>query len=151
MWPKFNHCNCCDIKTLNFLLWWRHQMETSSALLAHFLGDPPVTGGFPSQRQVTGSFSFDLRQNKRLSKQSRLRWFETPSPSLGRHCNVIIVYYSGDWYWTKMVWVSVNSNQIHDVIKSNHYVETTFRELWWRFYNICWELRKTYTSYVYCW
>ena len=28
-----------------------------------------------------------LRLNKRLSKQSRSRWFETPSRSLWRHCN----------------------------------------------------------------
>ena len=38
-------------------------------------GNPPVTGGFPSQRPVTRSFDvyFDLRLNKRLSKQSRRR------------------------------------------------------------------------------
>ena len=38
--------------------WWRHRMETFSAIL-----------------------------NKRLSKQSRRRWFETPSRSLWRHGN----------------------------------------------------------------
>ena len=34
-------------------------------------GDPPVTGGFPSQRPVTQSFSvfFDLRQHKRLGNR----------------------------------------------------------------------------------
>ena len=52
--------------------WWRHQMETFSALLALCAGKPPVTGEFPSQRPVTRSFDvfFDLRLNKRLSKQS---------------------------------------------------------------------------------
>ena len=30
---------------------------------------------------------FDLHLNKRLSKPSRRRWFETPSRSLLRHCN----------------------------------------------------------------
>ena len=30
---------------------------------------------------------FDLRLNKRLSKQSRRWWFETPSRSLWRHCD----------------------------------------------------------------
>ena len=30
---------------------------------------------------------FDMRLNKRLCKQSRRRWFETPSRSLWRHCN----------------------------------------------------------------
>ena len=39
---------------------------------------------------VTRNFdvSFDWRLNKRLSKQSRRRWVETPLRSLGRHCNV---------------------------------------------------------------
>ena len=40
---------------------------------------------------VTRSFDvfFDLRLNKRLSKQSWGRWFETPSHILWRHCNVM--------------------------------------------------------------
>ena len=52
-------------------------------------GNSPVTGEFPSQRPVTQSFDvfFDLRLNKRLSKQSRSQWFETPSGPLWRHCN----------------------------------------------------------------
>ena len=68
---------------------WRHQMEAFSASLAICEGNPPVTGGSPSQRPVTGSFDlfFDLRLNKRLSKQSRRRWLETLSGSLWRHCN----------------------------------------------------------------
>ena len=69
--------------------WWRHQMEAFSALLALCEGNPPVPGRFPSQRPVTRRFDvfFDLRLNKRLSKQSRRRWFKTPSRSLWRHCN----------------------------------------------------------------
>ena len=53
-------------------IWWRHQMETFSALLALCAGNLPVTGEFPSQRPVTRSFGvfFDMRQIKRLSKQS---------------------------------------------------------------------------------
>ena len=52
--------------------WWRHQMETFSALLAICAGNSPVTGEFPAQRPVTRSFGvfFYLRLNKRLSKQS---------------------------------------------------------------------------------
>ena len=46
-------------------------------------------GEFPSQRPVTWSFDvfFDLRPNKRLSKQSWGWWFATPSRSLWRQCN----------------------------------------------------------------
>ena len=36
--------------------WWRHQMETFSALPAMCAGNPPVTGEFPAQRPVTRSF-----------------------------------------------------------------------------------------------
>ena len=73
--------------------WWHYQMETFSASLAHFAGNSSVTGEFPLQRPVTRSFDvfFDLRLNKRLSKQSICRWFETPSRSSRRHCNVVII------------------------------------------------------------
>ena len=67
--------------------WWRHEMETLSALLALCEGNPPVTGGFPLKRQWRGVVFFDLRLNKHLSKQSRCRWIETPSRSLWRHRN----------------------------------------------------------------
>ena len=74
---------------LVFSSWWRHQMETFSALLALCAGNSPVTGEFPTQRPVTRSFDvfFDLRVNKRLSKQSWGWWFKTPVSSLWRHCN----------------------------------------------------------------
>ena len=57
--------------------WWRHQMETFSALLAICAGNSPVPGEFPTQRPVTRSFDvfFDLRPNKRLSKQWWGWWF----------------------------------------------------------------------------
>ena len=47
------------------------------------------SGDFPTQRPVTCSFDvfFDLRLNKRLSKQPWGWWFETPSWSLWRQCN----------------------------------------------------------------
>ena len=85
----------CDHYLRNFLFpWWRHQMETFSTLLALCVGNSPVTGEFPSQRPVTRSFDvfFDLRPNKRLNKQSKRWWFETPSRSLWHHSN--------DWHAT---------------------------------------------------
>ena len=72
-----------------YVTWWRHQMETFSALLAICAGKSPVPGDFPAQRPVTRSFGvfFDLRRNKRLSKQSWGWWFETLSRPLWRHRN----------------------------------------------------------------
>ena len=73
------------------IAWWRHQMETFSALLAICAGNSSVIGEFSTQRPVTRSFDvfFDLRLNKRLSKQSWGRWFETPSYPLRRQSNAV--------------------------------------------------------------
>ena len=75
---------------LPFCAWWRHQMETFSALLAICAGNSPVPGEFPTQRPVTRSFDiyFDLRPNKRLSKQWWGLWFETQLCPLWCHRNV---------------------------------------------------------------
>ena len=66
-------------------------MERFFALLALSAGNSSVSGEFPSQRLVTRSFDifYDLHLNKRLSKQSRRRWFEMLSRSLWRHSNDI--------------------------------------------------------------
>ena len=84
--------------------WWRHQMETLSALLTLCGGNPPVTGGFPSQRPVTQKLFWGMRLNKRLMKQSRGRWFESPPSSFWRHCNVVLPIWckcdDNDFAWT---------------------------------------------------
>ena len=66
--------------------WWRHEMETFYALLAICAEISPVL-------PVTRSFDVfcDLRLDKRLSKQSRGWWFETPSRPLWRHRNVKLI------------------------------------------------------------
>ena len=61
-------------------------METFSALLAICAGNSPVPGELPAQRPVTRNFDvfFDLRLNKRLSKQ--------PWGNRG-HYDVIVICY----------------------------------------------------------
>ena len=58
-------------------------------------------GEFPEQRPVTHSFDvfFDLRLNKRLSKQSRGWWFDTLSHPLWPHCNgcTPFIYWTCTW------------------------------------------------------
>ena len=86
---------CCK-----HIAWWRHQMETFSALLALCAGNSQVTCEFSAKRPVTQNFDicFDLRLNKRLSKQSWGWWFETPPRSLWRHRNGQSASYgSGLW------------------------------------------------------
>ena len=70
--------------------WCRHQMETFSALLAICAGNSPAIGEFSAQRPVARNFNvfFNLRLNKRLSKQTYGWRFETPSRLLWCYCNV---------------------------------------------------------------
>ena len=72
-----------------FFPWRRHQMKTSSTLLAICVGNSPGTGECPTQRPVTQNFDVfcDLCLNKWLSKQWWGWWFGTPSLSLWCHCN----------------------------------------------------------------
>ena len=65
--------------------WWRHQMQTFSALLAICARNSSVPGEFPARRPVTRGLNvfFDLHPYKRLGNQW---WFETPPCSLRRHC-----------------------------------------------------------------
>ena len=81
----------CCIETPLHITWWRHQMETFSTLLALYAGKSPVIDEFSAQRPVMWSFDvfFDLRLNKRLSKQWRGWWFKTHSHPLSRHCNAL--------------------------------------------------------------
>ena len=76
---------------------------TSFSMLLDFCeGNPPVTGGFPSQRPVMQSF--DMRLNKWLSKQSKCWWFAMPWCSNWRHCNVI------SKHWFSIVWGNVDQH-----------------------------------------
>ena len=63
-----------------------------SRFTGHVCGEFNGPGEFPTQRPVTRSFDvyFDLRPNKRLSKQSRGWWFETPSCPFWRERNVFL-------------------------------------------------------------
>ena len=72
--------------------WWGWWFETLPRPLwrhSSGSGNSPVTGEFPPQRPVARSCDvfFDLRLNKRLSKQSWGWWLETPSHPLWCHCN----------------------------------------------------------------
>ena len=110
------------------ITWWCHPMDPFSALLPICEGNPPVIGGFPSQRPVTRSFDvfFNLRLNKRLSKQSRHRWIETPSRSLWCKCydmgwgrefgsTTAEVYFN---FQTDWIWLETHTSLLPDLVKS---------------------------------
>ena len=61
---------------------------------------------------------FDLRLDKRLRKQSRRQWFETPSRSLWRHCDVIRSQ------WVYVDWKKLQNNKM--TIKPGSYCTNGF-------------------------
>ena len=101
--------------------------RVSGRLCGEFAGP----GEFPTQRPVTRSFYvfFDLRLNRRLSKQPWGWWFETPSWPLWRQCNVqmnhvlallewLTVLISVDeWNWG-CIWLEWNRNQFRNCADS---------------------------------
>ena len=138
LWSVKHEINCNEFPSrqhlLLFVQWsddghflWPQRMMISSNwgifhLLAICAGDPLVTGEFPSQRPMTQSFDvfFDLHLDKRLSKQSWGRWFETPSHSLWRHRNGCISHVL--CYWI------LQTPEMHDdtidllVIRSSYFI-----------------------------
>ena len=109
---------------------WNDMMTSSNGnicrvtdlLCGEFTGDTSLTGDFPSQRPVTRSFDvfFDPRLNQQLNKQWRRWWFETPSHSLWRHCNV------NTWGWNKVA-------DILQTIYSNPFSRTKITAFWIKF------------------
>ena len=115
-----NHVYRICTKVTFSITWLRHQMETFSALLfvmgIHWTPPPPphTHTHTHTQRPVTRNFGdfFDLCLNKRLSKQSTRRWFETPSRLFWSHCNengISIGSMEHDMYpWNIRVWHNRN-------------------------------------------
>ena len=120
-WMKFFwvHAGCMGFIPIGFTLpvtWWRHQMETLSALLVLCERNPSVTGRLPSQKPVTRSFDvfFDLRLNKRLSKQ-------LSAVDLRRHCAHYVV--------TVMTWTMVSTRlAVEQTITPKHKHDMTLFE-----------------------
>ena len=93
VWPAEMH-EISSIINEN-VMWWHYTRTIMTSLngsISRFTGPlwlesngyrwiPPKKG----QWRVVWWF-FDLRLNKRLSKQSSRRWYEKPSRSLCRHC-----------------------------------------------------------------
>ena len=97
-----------------------------------FRATGPLCGEFtghrwiPHTKPVMQSFTvfFDLRLNKRLSKQSWGWWFGTPYRSLWSHCNGVFVNLSAR---NKLYWNMCQNTKDFQSRKSSNYVEITMR------------------------
>ena len=78
--------------------WWRHGniFRVTGPLCKEFTGHRWI----PLTKAKTRIFDvfFDLCLNKWLSKNSKRRWFKTPSRSLWRHFDGIISYYLAELF-----------------------------------------------------
>ena len=134
---------------------WRFMMTSSIfALLALRAGNSPVTGEFPSPRPVTRSFDvfFDLRLNKRLSKQSQGCWVETPSRSWWRHYNVVMQQRAT--FTSASPQKSYQGNKrIHKYQLHRHYCRrkiSPYVESSWHFNKAFWLHKLSHTTFLSC-
>ena len=121
IWPKNISGYLTHTASLNYIelphddvIKWKH----FPALLGLWVGNSPVSGEFPRQRPVTRSLGvfFDMRPNKRLSKQPWGWWFETPSHPLRRH------RYVAHMGWKAMTWPNDISVYLQHIV-SIYYIE----------------------------
>ena len=106
--------------------WRRHQMEIFSALLDLLSGihQSPVSSLHKGQWRWVLMFPVICALNKRLSKQSWGRFFETPTGSLWRHCNVSLI----SPYWRQIC------------IKTFTYMYGGYNQNWWMCIHLDWYL-----------
>ena len=124
---RSGHCvlsKCKDMNKITAILrrhfpWWRHQMETFSALRAFCAGKSPVTGEFPTQRPVTRSFDvfFDLRLNKRLRNNRDAgglrRHFAQYDVTVMQMPFLVIQVPNFEYKLTEMCWIKQTLNKVY--------------------------------------
>ena len=126
-------CLTALMKTYSYSLMMMSSNGNIFRVTGHLCGKFTVPGEFPTQRPVTRSFDvhFDLRPNKRLSKQSWGWWFETPSRPLWRHRNVFsIVYRHWNDTWNPSPLKSGTRLTYRANIKIVHELETWYQQSW---------------------
>ena len=107
--------NCCQSPyPASLFTWWPQYMMENNGNNVRVTCPlwRESTGVIPSQRPVTRNFDvfFVLRLNKRLGKQSRCWWFDTPSRSLWRQCDGFCVVVNAKMvflWWQIMCFPSV--------------------------------------------
>ena len=99
---------------------WKHFPITG-----HLCGEFTGPGDFAHKGQRRGAFDvlFDLRLNKRLSKQSWGWWFETQSRPLWRHCN-------SNHFFFQLTTFPANNGAQNTLCGISFHVPLTWRRPW---------------------
>ena len=137
-------------------------METLSALLAICAGNSPVTGEFPTKSPMTWSFDvfFDLRLNKRLSKQRHHAHYDVPvmSHPKSNHDRVRVTNLKKNGKSSKFCKENLHTTHLLDTMCKyemkwvrlilycgNYRAEMTLstdgqtdRRIWWNLLQLCW-------------
>ena len=130
--------------------WWCCDMEMISALLALCEGNPPVTGGFPSQRAVMWSFDvfFDVRLSKLLMNSWAAGDLRCHMTLMWHYCYAFATMYCVDFVWGLTKFLSNNLLQLaremqyvgpqmqdfhHFVWSQWQYIQRIYTEYWWVF------------------
>ena len=114
----------CQMNRMMNGLLWVIMMTLSNRnifhVTEHLCGEFTGPGEFPTQRPVTRSFDvfFDLRLNKRLSKQWGW-WFEMPSRPLWRHHNMI---FGHEWGESLHEWPKTSFTLWHTLFNFVHII-----------------------------
>ena len=93
LWKWSVKCRPCPFlrKVIELPAWGCHAMGTLSALLALCEGNPPVTGGFPSQRTSDAELCFFVPSlNKLLNKQIVAADFRCHEGHVTSHVHVVV-------------------------------------------------------------
>ena len=117
----------CNILLHDDVIKWKH-FPRYWPLCGEFTGP----GEFPAQWPVTRSFDvfFDLRLNKRLSKQPWGWWFQTPSWSLWHQCNV-----------HGSQWPVVSTQYVRWLLITRRHKKPAYYKLW------CWLILPKYLDF----
>ena len=84
--------------------WWRHQMDTFSALLTLCEGNPPVTGGFPLTKAIAAELWYFLWSAPRQTVQQTIETLVI--------CDAIALIMTSLWgcgQWLETPWRACNN------------------------------------------
>ena len=94
---------------VELMLWWRHQMETFSALLALCAGNSPVTGEFSLHRSLMRSFDVFFHLCQGISSNDIDLFFPVNSSHRAQRVNVSTpISQPISWYNNLQYWLCLN-------------------------------------------